>query len=44
MERARRYRSRPVGWTAIEIMLAYRSSGDRVAKSRFEVAILSRSL
>src|SRR5271165_7109537 len=43
-ERARRYRSCPAGWTSVEIMLRYRSSGDHVAKSRVEVATLSRSL
>ena len=48
MERARRYHSRPAGWTAIEIMLRYQRSGDHVAKnvakSRVEVSALSRSL
>jgi hypothetical protein len=35
-ERARRYRWRPGGWTAIAIVLGYCSSGDHVAKSRVE--------
>ena len=43
-ERARRYRSRPGGWTTIAIVLGYCSSGDHVAKSRVEVPALSRSL
>jgi transposase-like protein len=43
-QRARRYRSRPAGWTAIETMVSYCGSGDRVAKSRIEVVTLSRSL
>ena len=43
-ERARRYHSRPAGWTAIAIMLHYGGSGDHVAKSRVEVPALSRSL
>jgi hypothetical protein len=43
-ERTRRYRSRPAEWTAIEIVISYCSSGDRVAKSRVEVVTLSRSL
>lgn len=43
-ERTRRYRSRPAEWTAIEIVISYCGSGDRVAKSRVEVVTLSRSL
>ena len=43
-ERARRYHSRPAGWTAIAIMLDYGGSGDHVAKSRVEVRAPSRSL